>query len=277
MGSYQMGIYERDYTVLTKEETGLWEILKQKEVVDKIGDLEIRTSLFREYPRAVRHYMSLFPNHYLDIEDLTNETELSHLSESFLDVITNPTSNERSILTWIRDKKAYFIVASILQYYNFGHHDAFIFPEFRLGSSYQVDFLVVGLNSGGYEFIFVELEAPNGRITTADGNIGDAFRKGMNQVEEWKGWISEYYSSFQETFNKYKHPNIPLPREFMSLDATRLHYAVVAGRRYDFEKQGTNKRTYRIQRRTLEEQKIRLIHYDNLYDTSKAIVGKATY
>jgi len=272
-----MGIYERDYTVLTKEESSEWELLKQREVVDKIGDLEVLKTLFREYPKAARHFMSLFPNHYLDIEDLSNETELGVLSESFRELISSPTTNERTILTWIRDKKAYFIVASILHYYNFGHHDAFIFPEFRLGSSYQVDFLIAGRNSGGYEFIFVELEAPNGRITTADGSLGDAFRKGMNQVEEWKGWISEYYSSFQETFNKHKHPDKPIPREFMKLDATRLHYAVIAGRRSDFEKQGTDKRTYRLQRRTLEEQKIRLLHYENLYDTSKAIIGKATY
>lgn len=267
-----MGIYERDYTTLTSEELGLWEHIKREEVVGTIGGLEVRKILFREYPKAARHFMSLFPNHYLDIEDLKNETALGLLSEAFLDVIHNPLSNERTILTWLRDNKAYFIVASILQYYNFGHHDAFIFPEFRLGSSYQVDFLIVGKNSGGYEFIFVELEAPNGRITTADGDVGNAFRKGIGQVEDWKTWVNEYYSSIQETFNKYKHPDMPLPREFSKLDTSRIHYVVVAGLRTDF-----NDKSYRIKRRKHENEKLLLLHYDNLYDSSKAIVGKATY
>jgi len=65
-----MGIYERDYTYLTSEEQSTWEHMKREEVVDNIGGLEVCKILFRDYPKVARHYMSLFPNHYLDIEDL---------------------------------------------------------------------------------------------------------------------------------------------------------------------------------------------------------------
>lgn len=44
--------------------------------------------------------------------------------------------------------------------YNFGHHDAYIIPEFMLGNSYKVDYLLIGKSSRGYEFVFIELEKP---------------------------------------------------------------------------------------------------------------------
>ena len=142
-----MKIHSRDYSTLTQEELNEWGILKEKEIIHKIGkgDLAIRKSLYREYPVAVRHYMSLFPNNHLDIEDLQKIEYLTALTEKFYSVIDNPDSNERSVLNWIREEKAYFIIASIMKgSYSFGHHDAFIFPEFQLGNSYQVDYLIVG-------------------------------------------------------------------------------------------------------------------------------------
>lgn len=267
-----MGIYERDYNFLTIEEKEQWEEKKEAEKIGKIGDIEIRKSLFREYPKAARHFMSLFPNNYLDIEELQNDLKLNNLCEKYAQILDSPGTPERIILNWIRENKAYFIIASILQNYNFGHHDAFIFPEFKLGTTIQVDFLIIGKNSGGYEFIFVELEARYGKITLADGDLGESFRKGIRQVKDWADWLETYYSSFQEAILKYKNPELPLPLEFITPDRTRLHYVVVAGRRADF-----NDKTYRIKRRTKTEQKIELLHYDNLFDSAKAVIGESTY
>lgn len=267
-----MGNYDRNYKQLTKEEIHQWNELKQQEIVSKFGGMEVRKSLFREYPKAARHYLSLFPNHYLDIVDLKNEQELNDLADKYLVMLDIPGTPERTVLNWIRDNRAYFIVASILQNYNFGHHDAFIFPELKLGTTLQVDFLIIGKNSGGYEFIFVELEARYGKITMADGELGDVFRKGIRQVKDWGDWLEMYFAFFQETLQKYKNPEQQLPTEFMKADRTRLHYVVVAGRRSDF-----NEKTYRIKRRTKDEQKIELLHYDNFYDTAKAVIGKSTY
>lgn len=191
-----MKIYSRDFTVLTKEELKEWEILKDKEVVHRSGNFVVRRSKYREYPAAVRHYESLFPNNHLDIVDLQKIEQLTKLTEKFHQMIDNPNSNERSILNWIRENRAYFIIASIMKGpYNFGHHDAFIFPEFQLGNTYQVDYLIVGRNSGGYEFIFVELEHPNKNITLADGHLGDAIRKGERQVIDWKYWLEANYAT----------------------------------------------------------------------------------
>ncbi|WP_090739045.1 Shedu anti-phage system protein SduA domain-containing protein [Paenibacillus sp. Mc5Re-14] len=267
-----MKIYERDSTYLTDEELKLWDEKKEGEKVRKLGEKWIRKSLFREYPKAARHFMSLFPNNYLDIEELKKESELNYLCEKYAQMLDSPGTPERTVLNWIRENKAYFIIASILQNYNFGHHDAFIFPELKLGTAIQVDFLIIGKNSGGYEFIFVELEARYGKITLSDGDLGDAFRKGIRQVKDWSDWLESYYTSFQEAILKYKNAAQQLPLEFMVPDRTRIHFVVVAGRRTDF-----NEKTYRTKRRTKTEQNIELLHYDNLYDTAKEVVGKATY
>jgi len=270
-----MKIHLRDYCALTQEEIVGWEVLKEKEIVRRIGkgDLVIRKSLYREYPVAARHFMSLFPNNHLDIVDLQQIEQLTTSTEGFHQIIVNPVSNERSILNWIREEKAYFIIASIMKgSFSFGHHDAFIFPEFQLGNSFQVDFLIVGKSSGGYEFIFVELEHPNKNITLKDGHIGDAIRKGERQVIEWKYWLEANYATLYETFKKYKSPGQDLPEEFMKFDSTRIHYTVVAGRRDDF-----NDRTYQLKRQKRLSENILLLHYDNLYDSAKALIGEPTY
>ncbi|WP_210367876.1 hypothetical protein [Bacillus sp. REN3] len=108
-----MKIYSRDFTVLTKEELKEWEFLKEKEVVHRSGNLVVRRSKYREYPAAVRHYESLFPNNHLDIVDLQKIDQLTKLTEKFHQLIDNPNSNERSILNWIRENSAYFIIAFI--------------------------------------------------------------------------------------------------------------------------------------------------------------------
>jgi hypothetical protein len=270
-----MKIHSRDYFTLIQEELDEWEVLKEKEIVHRIGkgDLAIKKSLYREYPAAVRHYKSLFPNNHLDIVDLQKIQHLTLLTESFFDVIDNPDSNERSILNWIRDEKAYFIIASIMKgSFSFGHHGAFVFPEFQLGNSYQVDYLIVGKSSGGYEFIFVELEHPNKNITISSGHLGDAMRKGERQVIDWKYWLESNYATIYETFMKYKSPRQEMPQEFMKYDSTRIHYAVIAGRRNDF-----NERTYQLKRQKKLSDNILLLHYDNLYDSAKELIGKPTY
>lgn len=266
-----MNIYERDYTSLTDEEIKEWDSIKNQESTGRVG----KVSNLRNYPKAIRHYRSLFPNNYMDFAELQNEQQhLVELVNSFSSLLNDTSITERTILNFIREKKAYFLIASILHLYRFGHHDAFIFPEFQLGNSYQADFLIVGKRSGGYEFIFVELEHPYKNILLADGNLGNAFRKGLIQITDWKVWLEEYFSSLSETFEKYKNSRMQLEREFLKFDSSRYHYVVVAGRRTDF--QINAEKTYRLQREHLKDN-IQLLHYDNILDCARIKIGQATY
>ena len=52
-----------------------------------------------------------------------------------------------------------------------------------------------------------------------------------------------------------------------------MHYAVVAGRRQDFDDP-----TIRVLQRQLEkESDIKLLHYDNLLDDSRRLIGMSSY
>lgn len=266
-----MKLYDRDYTRLTAEEITEWQRY-DKEHTKQVGKLLVRTGAFRSYPKAVRHFKSLFPNNYLDIVELKDEERLRTTLASFRGLLDGDV-NERKVLSFILENRAYFIVASLLKaYFRFGHHEAHIFPEFQLGNSYKVDHLLVGLSSGGWHFVFVELEAPKGDITLENGDLGVAFRKGLSQVADWNTWLEERYSALSETFDKHRRSELPLPREFIQLDKTRLYFVVVAGRRSDF-----NDRTYRIQRKRQMDSSELILHYDNLLDAAENVIGQNTY
>lgn len=263
-----MPLYLRDYTKLSDEEVVSWQAIKEQE---KIGKIRIQ-NLFHVYPKAVRHFKSLFPNNYLDTVELQEENRLNALAANFLTELNDSKINEADVMRYIKENEAYFIIGSILKDYNFGHHEAYVFPEFRFGSNYRVDYLIVGKRSGGYEFIFVELEHPSKDITIKDGELGGAFRKGIKQINDWKRYLDNNFPTLEETFIKYKHPNQQLPREFLKLDSTRLHYVVVAGRRTHF-----TDNTYWHKRNMMDKEKVNILHFDNLYEYANSIIGKSTY
>ena len=268
-----MKLYERDYTTLTNEEEETWRTVREKEVVGGDEEFFITCSRYREYPKAARHFESIFPNNFLDTIELEDKEHLSKQLQEFKDLLDSRQVSERKILNFIRSKRAYFLVASLLrQYYShFGHHGAYIFPEFQLGNSYKADYLLVGLGSGGWEFVFVELEAPNGKVTLKDGDFGDTFRKGLKQINDWEKWLEANYSFLEETYSKSKKEGATLPKEFTKLDTSRLHFAVVAGRRQDFKES-----TYQKRRKTIKDN-VCVLHYDNLVNAAQNIIGSWSY
>ncbi len=267
-----MKLFERDYNSLTPEENSAWETLKEQEKIP-FGSSCIIHNRFREYPKAVRHFESLFPNNYLDVVELKEEGRLSKELVDFVNLINTERVSERDILNFINGHRTYFIVASLLKvYYNFGHHDAYLFPEFPLGTSYKIDYLLVGRNSGGFHFVFVELESPQGGATLMNGELGAKFRKGMSQITDWEAWVEGNFSTLTEVFKTYRRDGALLPDEFFTFDKTRIHFIVIAGRRKDF-----NEKTYRIRRKRHRENAELILHYDNLIDAVEQIIGKDTY
>lgn len=264
-----LGLYERDYTELTQEE------IKEKEKIDSEGGHVTgakfgRRNFFHKYPKAVRHNMSLFPNNYMDIQLLKDEPELVKQCDGFESLLNNTNITELDVKRYIQNNGFYHIPASIFKHYDFGHHEAALFKEFPLGTKYIADYLLVGRASGGWQFIFVEFENPYGRITLADGNPGEAIRKGLNQIDEWKPFIEGYYSTLSAEFEKYTAQS--LPREFTRFDSTRMHYVVVVGRRTDY-----NETTRLFQRRSEAERNIKILHYDNILDDARNLIGARTY
>ncbi|MFI8657997.1 Shedu anti-phage system protein SduA domain-containing protein [Priestia megaterium] len=269
-----MKLYSRDYNNLTEKELEEWNTLKESQASQRLGSMQVKENNYPNLPKTIRHHLSFFPNNYLDTLEPNNQEKLQVLLNQFSSLLNETSSTEQTMLNFIREKEAYFIIAALFDNYRFGHHDAYIFPEFQLGTDYRVDFLLVGEGSGGYQFIFVELEDPYKKIVLKDGNLGEAFRKGIIQISDWRRWLSSEFQSLSRTFEKYKSRNATLTKEFMRFDPSRCHFAVVAGRRSDFNK--NKEKTYRISREH-EHQGIKLFHYDNLIDFSKSVIRRRTY
>lgn len=262
------GLYEQDYFRPTEQE------FKERDIAIKNNTPypsipRIRNSkYYYEQPKAIRHYESLFPNNFLDNADLRNCELLSVQNENFIELLNNTSITELDIKRFIDESKAYHIIGSIFQNYRFGHHGAYLFEEFSLGTSYRADYLLVGNASGGHQFVFIECENPYHNVTVSDGNFGETIRKGINQINDWSAFIQSDYSSITTEFKKYTRKQ--LPDEFYKYDATRFNYVVIAGRRSDF-----SEKTYRLARES--KTGLEILHYDNVVDLAQEVIGKSTY
>lgn len=267
-----MGLYDRDYRILHDEEKREYEqiLVREREGMRGI----IRRNLYYLYPKAARHFYTLFPNNYLDPFDLRDKGQRHEDIESLRILIGSGGSKERQILNLISERKSYFIVGSILkENYNFGHHGAYVFPEFPLGSAYKVDYLLIGENSDGHHFVFVEMESPGGRTVLSDGNFGEALRSGINQTQDWNSWLENDFPSLRSEFAKHIKRDDKLPDKFYRLDKTRIHYVVVAGVREEF-----SQKTRARRRKFLLDSEVRILHYNNLIDgAQKLIENNLTY
>jgi len=262
-------IYERDYSKLTKKEEDI--VNKIKKSASKKGRREYSVDDVLKYPKAAFFFESLFPNNMLDTDDLRFNDSNQKLLQELKELIDNESTTERQIVNFIKSNRAYFIIASVLTDFRFGHHNAYAFPEFELPPDYKADCLIIGESSYGHEFIFIELENPHNNITTKDGSFGETFRKGIRQIENWNSWIEENFSHLELVFRKHKGTTCDLPREFLKLDTTRIHYVVIAGRRKDF-----NEKTYRLARQ-MKAQRIGILHYDNLLDKTEQILRSENF
>ncbi|KAB1064733.1 Shedu anti-phage system protein SduA domain-containing protein [Salibacter halophilus] len=260
-------LYERNYSKLTTKEQADYnkakEILKNPKGVSATHIDEIHELL----SEAGHHYDSLFPNNYIFFNYIKHK-KVHKLFDEFRSLLNTKTTLERDIQRFIKEKEAYFIIESLFTFYDFGHHDAYLFYEFPFPPNYSVDYLLVGKNSGGYEFLFIELESPNQSITLKDGRLGESYRKGIKQIEDWDFWIDSNFSSLKNVFKKHKSPRKELPIEFFELDKTRIHYLVIAGKRKHYTPE-----TYRLRRKGVNN--ISIKHYDNLIDSTEKYINEA--
>jgi len=264
-----MNLYTRDYikNPPTSDELQQYERILAQETDDTpLG----RKNLRYLYPPAIRHYNSLFPNNHIELIDFRLETiglkpEVMELLKAFNTLIHAPDTNEQDILRFINKTTAFFIPASILvDRFPFGHHDLYLFPEFSLGNrtSPRPDYILIGSGSGGYEFVLIEFEKPNGRTTLKSGHYGEALRKGNFQIYDWQSWIDGNSALFYEKLSQLACGK-ELPPELKKYDSSRFHYVTVAGLRDDFDEV-----TYRRRREQNKKEDIITLHYDNLYDSA---------
>jgi len=261
-------LYSRDFFILDHEESKL-----EEKYNAAVSSLDLSSLIaYNDIPNAVRQNMSLFPNNLVVLHDLKKTCDLSGINAKFNHIIHQDGALERDVLNFINKTPAYHIVCGILMdRFQFGHHECYLFKEFCLGEKYRADYVLIGKGSGGYEFVLIEFEKPDGRITLKNGHCGEAFRKGIFQVKDWRRWMDSYHQQFFSDLLSVSNRQ-ELPTEFQKYDSTRFHYAVVSGLRSDFDDI-----TYREARESAQNEGIHMIHHDKLLENAMELLNRETF
>ncbi|ADF99527.1 hypothetical protein CBF_1827 [Clostridium botulinum F str. 230613] len=187
-----MNLYERDYE---KPSTKELEVIREQDEFNKIGIVSPEhVDPINKYSKEIRnfvyHYRTKFPNNVIWSRELNHE-ESKKESEAFKKVLDNSKS-ENDIQTYIKSNKKWFIPASIIKEYNFGHKENYLFPEMMLGSKYKVDYVICGRNSDGYHLLLIEFENANTPFINQDGNCeSKSVNSGYGQIKNWKNWMDD--------------------------------------------------------------------------------------
>lgn len=251
-----MNLYERDFTrVITQEEALAQEeytsFRKRKAFTPAQDPLHSHPNF--ECRKFLWCHNSYFPNNCLYFSD-PQQLNLEQESRAFTDVIYS-AKTENQIQAYIKSNRKWFIPGSIFKDYNFGHHDAYLFPELPLGAEYVVDYALLGKNSDGFSMVLIEFENADTPFLLKSANTeSDSVRKGITQIRDWKRWIEnnrDYF--FQSIGLRDKNINIPL---------SRFHYCLVASRR-DYM---TDKATDLRSQLCYEMMNTKIISFDRLAD-----------
>lgn len=71
-----------------------------------------------------------------------------------------------------------------------GNWGTYVIPQKRLGAEYVTDFLVLGVNSLGPQWVAVELEAPRHELLTKAGDLRSSVLHAMTQINDWRDWLT---------------------------------------------------------------------------------------
>ncbi len=194
-----MFICDKDYVQLSAKDRNV--LLnyqkKQKTLADfqspnisdgsDLGSKEDRT--------LIRHAISLFPNNYVDLSLYKDSNVFLPVAKEFRTIVGEENS-EDSIQDWLKKEGSYnyLITASIVWQFGSGHHGIYLFKEVPIGSSYVVDYVVIGVNSYGLTVCLVELESKDqvhGCFFTKEGRIGKLIKKGVDQIDDWQTCIRD--------------------------------------------------------------------------------------
>lgn len=178
-----------------------------------------------------------------------------HIEAQLLNDELDKATKENDIQTYIKRNEKWFIPLSILKNYDFGHHFACVVPEYSLGSEYRVDYLLIGKNSIGYQFVIVEFEDVNVEYKNKTSNSEtEKVRKGLTQIRDWKRWIDKNKDYFEnsEGISEFGR-NIP---------SWGFYYCLIVGRRGKMDDMA-NKLRGEMQN---DFPSLKIISYDRLVD-----------
>ena len=70
-------------------------------------------------------------------------------------------------------------------------HCYHILPRFSLSGQYVTDFIAPERSSGGTFWMLIEIERPDCKLVTKDGEFAVTVRRAVRQVRDWKTWLKD--------------------------------------------------------------------------------------
>lgn len=108
---------------------------------------------------------------------------------------------------------------------NFGHHDAYLFPEQKLGNEYAADYMLLGKSSDGYSIILVEFEkADVPYCRTKDNMESESVKKALLRLKIGKGGWGNFGIFLKNIGSSQKGIDVPIYRIFYYLVVSRRDY-----------------------------------------------------
>ncbi len=251
-----MRLYEKDFCKPNYEEIkayneylefhsrGVIDYSKEKDPIKKFKP-SIREFIFRAE--------SKFPNNVFFRENM--DTKSAKVEANLFKIELDKSTNESDIQSYIKNNRKWYIPASIIKGYNFGHKENYIFPEMKFGSSYVCDYLICGRNSDGYNLLFIEFEDANVNFVNSDMNRkAKGLNSGLGQIDNWKLWLSDNRQFFlNEHGFTDKNINVPL---------NRIFFCLVVGRRKRMSTLDRNRKNQLM----YERSNLTIINYDRIVD-----------
>lgn len=79
-----------------------------------------------------------------------------------------------------------------------GNNGTYVIPQKALGSEFRADFVVLGINSTGPEWVLVEIEASKHNLLNRDDSLTGAVRHAVGQIQDWREWLTNNVSYAQQ-------------------------------------------------------------------------------
>lgn len=104
-----------------------------------------------------------------------------------------------------------------------GNHGCYVIPQKRLGAEFITDFLVLGLNSLGPQWVAVEIEAPSHKLLTKKNKLTTPVRHTVEQIRDWREWLTQNVAYAQQEHGLWGLTNrvpglVVIGRSFLSGD-----------------------------------------------------------
>ncbi len=181
-------------------------------------------------------------------------TEASNKRTEYFDLL-DQNLNEQTYQKYLEDNPE-FIPREFIQ--NHGLHLSTVFRKFPLSSEYIPDFLYVSKSSDDWNVVFIEIEKPSSKyFLNNTTNFHNDFTKAIEQMNDWRAWISIPANLESLKQNSLIHFLVP---SVMQRNPLNIKYLLVHGRRKEYE--GNEIRKNKI--RSMERDDFKIISFDNL-------------